>query len=66
MQHDKQGHWNPQMWDEVVKAVTKMVINEDHLMEKWSEYYKSYQLPKYQLAEATAAQVDLAAKVERL
>lgn len=53
------------MWDEAVKAVTKMVMSEDHIMETWSDYYKAYQLPKYQLAEATAAHLDLAAKVEK-
>lgn len=65
MQHNQRGHWNPQMWDQPVKAVTKFVINKDHLMERWTDYYRAYQLPKYQLAEATAAQLDLAAKVEK-
>ncbi|KAK7188191.1 hypothetical protein DPSP01_001735 [Paraphaeosphaeria sporulosa] len=64
MQHNQRGNWKPGMWDEAVKAVTKMVMSEDHVMETWSDYYKAYQLPKYQLAEATAAQLDLAAKVE--
>ncbi|KAF1965214.1 endoribonuclease dcr-1 [Bimuria novae-zelandiae CBS 107.79] len=65
MQHNQRGQWNPQMWDEAVKAVTKLVMSEDHLMERWTDYYAGYQLPKYQLAEATAAQLDLAAKVEK-
>ncbi|KAJ4352331.1 Dicer-like protein 1 [Didymosphaeria variabile] len=65
MQHNQRGHWNCQMWNEAVKAVTQLVKSDDHLMESWSDYYKSYQLPKYQLAEATAAQLDLAAKIER-
>lgn len=66
MQHNQQGHWHSSMWDEAVKAVTKLVKSDDHLMESWSDYYKAYQLPRYQLAEATAAQLDLAAKVEKL
>ncbi|KAJ4296914.1 Dicer-like protein 1 [Kalmusia sp. IMI 367209] len=65
MQHNVRGEWKPHMWDQPVKAVTKLVKNDDHLMENWSDYYAAYQLPKYQLAEATAAQLDLAVKVEK-
>lgn len=65
MQHNQRGRWDFEMWDQPVKAVTKLVVNKDHTMERWSDYYKAYNLPKYQLAEATAAQLDLAAKVEK-
>ena len=65
MQHNQRGHWTAEMWDQPVKAVTKLVVNQDHVMEHWGDYYKTYQLPKYQLMKATAAQLDLAAKVEK-
>lgn len=46
--------------DDAVKAVTAMVDDENHSMTKWSEYYDLYQKPKYQTAEATKSQIDLA------
>ncbi|KAF2703350.1 dicer-like protein 1 [Pleomassaria siparia CBS 279.74] len=64
MQHNERGTWNAKSWDESVKAVKIMVDSEDHLMEKWSDYYAAYQIPKYQVAEATASQYDLAKQIE--
>lgn len=46
--------------DEAVKAVTLFVANPDHDVAAWKDYYPLYQKPKYQLAEATASQRDLA------
>ncbi|KAF1955997.1 hypothetical protein CC80DRAFT_474029 [Byssothecium circinans] len=65
MEHNKPGQWSPEMWDQAVKAVKVLVQSKDHLMEKFSDYYAAYEKPKYQVAEATATQLDLAAKVEK-
>lgn len=48
-----------------VKAVTVLVANPDHDISTWSDYYPLYNKPKYQLAQASAAQLDLAAKIEQ-
>ncbi|KAF2026396.1 dicer-like protein 1 [Setomelanomma holmii] len=64
MQHHKNGRWKPTDWDEAVKAVKLFANSPDHSMEKWADYYKAYTKPKYQLADATATQLDLARKVE--
>lgn len=68
MQHNRLGRWSPETWDQAVKAVTiftKTEDTQDHLMEKFSDYYAAYEKPKYQTAEATATQLHLAAKVEK-
>lgn len=62
--HDKPGLWTPSQWDDAVRAVTKLVGSEDHLMMKWEDYQASYELPAYQIAESTASQRDMAEKVE--
>lgn len=51
--------------DMAVKAVTVLVANPDHDISTWSDYYPLYNKPKYQLAQASAAQLDLAAKIEQ-
>ncbi|KAG9194527.1 endoribonuclease Dicer [Alternaria panax] len=63
-QHYKGGRWNPKDWDETVKAVKLFANSQDHLMSKWSDYYDAYQKPKYQIADATAAMLDTARKIE--
>ena len=63
MQHNIPGHWDPKNWDEAVKAVTLLVRKEDHLMEKWSDYYAAYELPQYQIGQPTATQLDLSQKI---
>lgn len=50
--------------DMAVKAVTALVSNPDHDIEKWSDYYRLYKKPPYQTAAASASQLDLAAQVE--
>ena len=50
--------------DMAVRAVTALVSNEDHTADKWNDYYRLYNKPTYQLAEPTAAQLDLAIQVE--
>lgn len=51
--------------DAAVKAVTVLVSNPDHDISAWSDYYPLYKKPKYQLSQASAAQLDLAAKIEK-
>lgn len=52
--------------DMAVKAVTALVSNEDHNVTKWADYYPLYTKPKYQLAQATASQLDLAMQIEKV
>jgi len=63
VEYDKPGKWNTEQWDSAVRAVTVFVHHGDHEMLKWEDYVKAYQMPAYQMAEATASQRDLAAKV---
>lgn len=65
MEHNKVDSWEASTWDQAVKAVTTLVDSEDHMMQTFSEYYAAYNKPKYQLAEATASQLDLARKIEQ-
>jgi endoribonuclease Dicer len=65
MEHNDRNEWVPEKWDQAVKSVKTMVDNEDHQMETWADYYAAYTKPKYQLAEATASQLDLARKIEQ-
>jgi endoribonuclease Dicer len=64
MQYHKDGKWAPTHWNEAVKAVKLFANSEDHVMEKWADYYAAYTKPKYQTTDATAAQTDLARMVE--
>jgi endoribonuclease Dicer len=64
MHHYREGQWAPEDWDEAVKAVKLFANSPDHPMTKWSDYYADYEKPQYQIAEATATQLDLAHKVE--
>jgi len=48
--------------DMAVKAVSALVSKEDHDVSCWAEYYPLYTKPAWQTAQATASQVDLAAK----
>ena len=52
--------------DDAVKAVSVLVDNKDHTVSKWADYYPLYTKPKYQLAESTASQLDLAMQVEHV
>lgn len=51
--------------DMAVRAVTALVASPDHDVAKWDDYYPLYTKPKYQLAPATASQLDLAMQIER-
>ncbi|KAF2796271.1 hypothetical protein K505DRAFT_415880 [Melanomma pulvis-pyrius CBS 109.77] len=65
MEYNKNNYWDPKSWDPAVKAVKVMVDSQDHLMERFSDYYAAYVKPKYQIAEATASQLDLAKQIEK-
>ncbi|KAF2861052.1 dsRNA-specific nuclease [Piedraia hortae CBS 480.64] len=56
--------WHPSYWDNAVRAVTKLVSSDDHVMLTWKEYSNAYVKPEYQLGEVTASQRALAEKVE--
>jgi endoribonuclease Dicer len=51
--------------DIAVRAVTEVVSSENHNVVRFSDYYKLYKKPKYQIAVATESQRDLARQVER-
>ena len=51
--------------DMAVKAVTALVSNSDHDVSTWADYYRLYQKPKYQTAEASASHLDLATQVAK-
>jgi len=62
--HVKSGYDDVTHYDDAVRAVTAFVRSPNHAMDRWADYYKAYAVPKYQLAETTASQRDLAAQVE--
>lgn len=52
--------------DMAVKAVTALVSNKDHQVSRWADYYPLYTKPRYQVAQPTASQLDLASQIERV
>ena len=63
--HDRPGEqWKDEHWQNAVRAVTKLVGNDDHLMITWNDYRVAYEKPDYQTGDVTASQRDLAEKVE--
>ncbi|OQO09415.1 hypothetical protein B0A48_04813 [Cryoendolithus antarcticus] len=64
MTHNKPGEWHPDQWENAIRAVTKLVKSDDHKMLQWSDYKVAYAIPAYQIGEATASQLDMAAKIE--
>ena len=63
--HDQPGAvWREEHWQDAVRAVTKLVENEDHLMTTWNDYRLAYKKPAYQTGDVTASQRDLAERVE--
>ncbi|KEQ88133.1 dicer-like protein 1 [Aureobasidium pullulans EXF-150] len=63
--HDKPGKWRPEHWRDAVKAVTKFVDSPDHTMMEWKDYSRTYEKPAYQVADARAANLELARRVEK-
>ncbi|KAI9675974.1 MAG: Dicer-like protein 1 [Bathelium mastoideum] len=62
--HNRQGSWNPSSWRDAIHAVTTFVDSSDHLHEKWEDYAAGYIRPSWEGKHVSAAQVDLATKVE--
>ncbi|RAL61167.1 hypothetical protein DID88_010506 [Monilinia fructigena] len=58
------SHHETKSMDNAVRAVTEVVNSDNHKALVWSDYYKLYEKPKYQVSVATAAQIDLARQVE--
>ena len=52
--------------DMAVKAVSAMVSNADHDVQCWSDYYALYTKPDYLLVEASAPELDVASKLEKV
>ncbi|WPH04698.1 dsRNA-specific nuclease [Acrodontium crateriforme] len=63
--HDRPGFWKPEHWENAVKTVTKLAGSSEHSMLAWTDYRAAYEVPQYRLGEVSAAQRDLAQKVER-
>ena len=64
--HDRPGEtWHENQWQDALRAVTKLVESENHLMTTWNDYRLAYEKPSYQTGDVTASQRDLAEKVER-
>ncbi|KAK8235709.1 dicer-like protein 1 [Phyllosticta capitalensis] len=61
--HNKQGVWEPSLWDDAVKAVSRLVCRPLHTMEAWSDYITVYQRPPYLNGQSPAAEIELARKV---
>lgn len=57
-------HHDSKNMDPAVHAVSELVCSADHTMAKFADYYLNYKLPKYQTAPSTAAQRNLAEKIE--
>lgn len=51
--------------DMAVKAVSALVCSNDHSMASWADYYLLYNKPSFQLAEASASQLNLAMQVKK-
>lgn len=51
--------------DMAVKAVSALVSSSDHDLSCWGDYHRLYSIPSYQLVQASASELDLAAKIEQ-
>ncbi|KAI2472966.1 hypothetical protein F4781DRAFT_443323 [Annulohypoxylon bovei var. microspora] len=51
-------------FDLAIQAVTKFVNHPNHKMMVYGDYYKAYQIPEWQSAEATAVQREVARQIE--
>lgn len=47
-----------------IQAVTRLVNNKRHPMMKWEDYYAAYKMPDWQAKPASAAELDMAKKIE--
>ncbi|KAF2838659.1 hypothetical protein M501DRAFT_1031732 [Patellaria atrata CBS 101060] len=65
MEYNIPGVWNPELWENAIKAVTALVDDDNHRMQKWEDYVAAYVIPAYQTDQSTASQRDLAEKVAK-
>jgi endoribonuclease Dicer len=66
VQYHQQGNkWKAEHWDNAVRTVTQLVNSPNHQMQSWQDYVRAYNIPDYQMSQATAIQTDLATKVEK-
>ncbi|KAK7537797.1 dicer-like protein 1 [Phyllosticta citricarpa] len=61
--HNQLDVWEPSLWNDAVKAVTKLVCKPLHTMETWSGYMDVYQRPAYLDGAVPASELELARKV---
>lgn len=47
-----------------IQAVTRFVKNKRHPMTKWEDYHAAYRMPEWQKLPASAAELDMAQKIE--
>lgn len=47
-----------------IQAVTRFTSHKHHPMMKWEDYYAAYQKPTWQITAASAAELDMAKKIE--
>lgn len=47
-----------------IQAVTRLTSHKNHPMMKWGDYYAAYQKPMWQVSAASAAELDMAKKLE--
>lgn len=53
-------------YDMAIRAVTRLVRNKRHPMLKWEDYYTAYKMPVWQSIPASAAELDMARKIEEI
>lgn len=49
-----------------IQAVTRLASHKHHPMMKWEDYYAAYQKPAWQTTAASAAELDMASKIEHV
>lgn len=49
-----------------IQAVTRLVDNKRHPMLKWEDYYAAYKMPDWQTSPASAAELDMAQKIQQV
>jgi len=62
--HFTSGYDDASQMDEAVKATSVFVRSNDHNMQSWEDYQRSYVVPAYQLGESSASQRDLAERIK--
>ena len=53
-------------YDLAVQAVTRLTNHKHHRMSRWEDYYAAYSKPTWQVTAASAAELDMAQKIEEI